>query len=214
MNNLRTWTKIWPACGIASIVLQLGGLLIHGYPGGNASADAVARWASTMDPARFAIGIYVEALGLLLFVIFFAGLANQLRADGGPGWLMGLGVVMVAIWSAAGILDNGVWTGLLDAGREGVDGRVLVTVRDVATDVFQASNLLLALAVICIGLASLTTRALPFRLGWAAAVIGLGLAVPPLSLPAAILLFLWIVVVAVFLFVRPPLAVAPPAPEL
>jgi hypothetical protein len=67
-----TRTRIAAALGLLSIILSLVGFTIHGYPAIGASGKEIAHWATTTDGQRFAFGIYVEALGLLLFLPFAA----------------------------------------------------------------------------------------------------------------------------------------------
>ena len=65
------WARVWPAFGIIGWVIVFTGFFIHGYPDIGASPQALAHWAAITDPTRFAIGIDVEAIGLLVFLFFF-----------------------------------------------------------------------------------------------------------------------------------------------
>jgi hypothetical protein len=205
------WARLWPAFGIIGWVIVFTGFFIHGYPDIGASPQALAHWAAVTDPTRFAIGIDVEAIGLLVFLFFFAWLCDVLRRSSGTSWLLTLALAAAVAWAAVGIATNGVWTAVLDSGKHGLDAQVLAGLRDVAQEFYNADNVLLAPAVVALGLAGLRATALPRWLAWSALVIGLAMAVPPLSLVVQVIFMVWVVVVVVLYLIRPPGAAAEPA---
>ena len=205
------WARVWPAFGIIGWVIVFTGFFIHGYPDIGASPQALAHWAASTDPTRFAIGIDVEAIGLLVFLFFFAWLCDVLRRSGGTSWLLTLALAAAVAWAAVGIATNGVWTAVLDSGKHGLDAQVLAGLRDVAQEFFNADNVLLAPAVVALGLAGLRATALPRWLAWSALVIGLAMAVPPLSFVVQLIFLVWVVAVAVLYLIHPPGATAEPA---
>lgn len=135
-----TWARAWAALGIISWVIAFIGLGIHGYPGMNANPQQLMAWATKTDATRFEIGITIEATGILLFVFFIAWLCQVIWRSGGHIWLLGVALVTTGMWAAGGIITNGVWTALLDAGKHGVAAGELTAIRDVAQEVFNADN--------------------------------------------------------------------------
>src|SRR5215211_4590048 len=67
-------TRVATALGLLSIILSVVGVTIHGYPAMDASGKEIVDWATTTSQQQFTIGIYVEALGTLLFLPFAAWL--------------------------------------------------------------------------------------------------------------------------------------------
>jgi len=79
-----------------------------------------------------------------------------------------------------------------------------VAIRDVAQETYNASNFILPLTVIAVGLANLRGTALPSWLAWAALVIGVLMVPPPLAMPLSLVFLLWVAVVSVYFVIRPP----------
>lgn len=184
------WAYVGPACGILFVVLSLLGLVIHGYP--SAGGNEIRHWVATTSPVRFGVGIWIEALGYLLLLPFAVWLARDVRRAGAFEWVADVAVGAAVLCVGSAILVNGIWTGLLDAGRAGVDSSVLVGIDNVANDTFQASNLFYGLFVLAIGVVAVMARSLPPWLAWSALLIGLAGIVPPLALPASLALLIWI----------------------
>ena len=205
------WARLWPPCGIAGWVVIFTGLFIHGYPDIGASPQAVARWAASTDSTRFAVGIDVEAIGHLVFLFFFAWLCDVLRRSGGTSWLLTLALAAAVAWAAVELAANGVWTAVLDSGKRGLDAQALAGLRDVAQEMY-ANNVLLAPALVALGVAGLRATVLPRWLTWSALVIGLAMAVPPLAQLVQLVLLVWVVVVAVLYLIRPVGVAAEPVP--
>ena len=205
------WARLWPACGIAGWVVIFTGLFIHGYPDIGASPQAVARWAASTDSTRFAVGIDIEAIGHLVFLFFFAWLCDVLRRSGGTSWLLTLALAAAVAWAAVELATNGVWTAVLDSGKRGLDAQALAGLRDVAQEMY-ANNVLLAPALVALGVAGLRATVLPRWLTWSALVIGLAMAVPPLAQLVQLVLLVWVVVVAVLYLIRPAGVAAEPVP--
>jgi hypothetical protein len=199
-----TRTRVAAALGLLSIIVSFVGFVIHGYPAIGASGKEIAHWAITTDGQRFAIGIYVEALGLLLFLLFAAWLWSVARgAEDGSGWLAMAGFGAATLYVGIGIMDNGIWSSLLDGARHGTDPQTLASIRDIAEYIFHGTYLFVGLFLVCTGYVLFHSRALPRWVGATAAVIGLGLLVPPLGDFPSLLLWLWTVVVSLYLLARP-----------
>lgn len=198
------WRRIGPAAGIVGWLVALAGYAGHGYPATGASGQALAQWASTTDPNRFAVGIYVEAVGILIVLVFYAWVFDLIRRGERPAWLPMFGFAMVVVWGAAGIFSNGVWTGLLDTGLRGADPQLLAALRDDAQESFNATYLFFGLGMVAAALATVRTNVLPVWLSWPALAIGVGLIIPATVNLAGLLVILWAFAVAILYLVRPP----------
>jgi cytochrome bd-type quinol oxidase subunit 2 len=196
--------RVAAALGLLSIVLAIIGFIIHGYPTIGASGQELVDWAATTDQQQFEIGIYIEALGYLLFLPFAAWLWAVARgAEDDPGWLVTAGFGAAALYVGISVVDNGVWSAVLNSARHGADPQTLASIRDVAQYIFYSTLLFGGLFFVSMGYVLFRTRALPRWVGATAAVIGLGLLVPPLALITALLVWIWTVVVSLYLLARP-----------
>ena len=202
--STTTRARLAGAAGLLSVVGTFAGLMIHGYPDIGASGSQIAHWATTTNQHQFAIGIYVEALSILLFLAFAGWLWSVAReAEGGSGWLATTGFAAGALYVCLGLTSNAVWWAVLDAGRRGTDALALAAVRDIAQHSFDTSNLFFGMSLILTGYVLFASRALPRLIGAAAAVCGLGLMVPQTVEMAMIPTFIWIAAVGIYLLVRP-----------
>jgi hypothetical protein len=202
--SARTWFRVGAASGIASVVIQVAGGVIHGYPRIGASKAELLSWASGTDETRFAIGLNIEAVGILLFLVFAAWLFQLLRQPSpGPDWLSSAAFGSAIVWVAMANPINEIWFAVLKAAKAGLDPQLIVVIRDLAQDTFNVSNLPLGLFVFANGAAVLRARSLPAWLGWVAIVAGAAIFIPVLSVPASLLFFLWILVVCTKEVVRP-----------
>jgi hypothetical protein len=195
-------TRIAAAVGLLSVVLSVVGFLIHGYPDVGAGGRALAHWAATRDQQQFAIGLYIEALGALLFLVFVAWLWSVTRdAEGGSGWLSTAGFAAGALYVVS-IIDNGIWWALLDAGRRGTAPQTLAAIRDVAQHIFDTSLLFGGVSLLLIAYVLFRTAALPRWVGAVTAVLGLLMLVPPIEF-GGLVVWVWPVVLGVYLLIRP-----------
>lgn len=186
------WFKVGAASGIATVVIQVIGIAIHGYPKNGASKSELQSWITATDETRFAIGIYVEAIGILLLIVFAAWIYTLLRGSDRVRWLALSSLGSALVWVAMGISINEIWFSVLKAGKAGVASDVVLVIRDLAQDSFNISNLPFGLFVLTTGAAAIVTKTLHPWLGWSAVVLGVAIFIPPLSLPGSLLFFLWI----------------------
>ena len=197
----RALLPVGPLAGILWVVLSTAGLLIHGYP--DNSEDAVAKWVANTDPTRFAIGIWLEAFAFMLFLPFAAWLVRTLRRPGAPRWPgdVAFGSAVLAIGS--GLLINGIWTAVLDAGRAGVEIGPVYALRVVAQDTFNASLPFYAFFALGVAVSAVAGKGLPRWLSWPAAAIGVVLLIPVAGFAGALALEVWTLVVCVIALRRP-----------
>ena len=199
-----TRTRVAAALGLLSVITKLAGFFIHGYPAIGASGKEIVHWATTTNERQFAIGIYIEHLGFLLFLLFAAWLWTVARdAEGGSGWLSTAGFGAAVLYVGAGLVGNGVWWAVLDGGRHGTSPQTLTTIRDVAQHIYDLSLLLPAVFLILTGYVLFRTRALPRLIGAAAVPIGVSILIPPIANGMHTFFFLWVVAVSLYLLIRP-----------
>jgi len=196
------WARIGPASGIAGWVISLVGYSIHGYPRTGASGQELAKWASTADPTRFAIAVDIEAIGILIILVFYAWLCDLIRRNGDLGWLAIFAFATVVVWGATGIFGNAVLVALIHADRSGVDAQILVAMNDVSDELLKATYLFFGLAMVAIAAAAYRGKALPNWLTWPALVIGVGLAIPATVNFAGLAVLLWAFAVSGLFLVR------------
>ncbi len=200
----RQLRRIGAATGILHVVLGLMGFFIHGYPEIGASPQQLSAWAASTSLARFQTGVYIEALGFLLLIPFAAWLYSLLRGtDRAAGWVLSTGFGAAVAFVAVTIPINEVWQAMLQGGQRGLDPRVMTAIRDIAQLTFNASFLFLGLFMLATGFLFVQTRLLSAFVGWSAVLIGAVLLVPPVAQTASLLFWLWVLVVSIFLLVRP-----------
>jgi len=188
------WKFAGPVSGILFVVLILVGLVIHGYPSG--TGTQMKHWIATTNSTRFNVGIWIEAIGYLFLLPFAAWLVRDLRRPGVNEWPGDVAFGAAVLCTGSAVLINGIWTGLFDAGRAGLDPNTLAGIGWVAMDGYAASNLFYGVFAIAAGAAAVMARSLPAWLAWAAVVIGVVIVIPPISMPAQLALLLWILAVA------------------
>jgi hypothetical protein len=200
--------RVGPATGIIGVVVVLIGYSIHGYPSMNATGSELVHWTRSTDPALFSLGIYLEGVGIILFLVFFTWLCAQLWATPSRPWLAAAAFGGALLWAGSSMLENAAFSALLSAGRSGVDAQGLAALHAVALNVGSPAGVSMGLAMIGTGLAGLEVKVLPPWLTWPGIAVGLGWAVPNQIVigVAGFALFVWIVAVALRSLVRPPAA--------
>lgn len=188
------WKFAGPACGILFVVLILAGLVIHGYPSG--TGTQMKHWIATTNPTRFKVGIWIEAIGYLLLLPFAAWLVRDLRRSGVTEWPGDVAFGAAVLLTGSAVLINGIWTGVFDAGRAGLDPNTVAGLGWVAVDAYAASILFYGVFAIAAGAAAVMARSLPPWLAWTAVVIGVLTLIPPSSMLAQLALLLWILAVS------------------
>ena len=190
--------------GLISIVITTVGFVLHGTLPMAETGPDVATWGAQTSESTFSLGIHIELLGYLLFLIFGAWLWSVVhRGSNGLDWLSMAGLMAGALFIGASSIDDGIWLALLSSARAGTDSQALALVRDVGEQVFNVSFMFFGLFAILIGSASLASRSLPRWAGGAAVALGVGTLVPPLALIGSLLLELWVVVLCLYVLVRP-----------
>jgi hypothetical protein len=213
----RLLERMGAACGILYVVLSILGNEVLGGAGGGpetgASAETIGAYYSSL-PAPGVMdwtALSLVVLALLCFMVFVVYLSSVLRrAEGEGGWLstaaLSGGLLTVAV-NLGGIPPS--LAALLIRMYEGLDPQVAAALFYVSDGahilVWVPTTFLFAPSAIVV----IHTRVLPRWLGWAAAVIAVGLPVnlvfaalgfaPPVFL---LLNLIWIIAVSVVLFMR------------
>lgn len=187
------WSSAGPVCGVLYVVFSVVGLVIHGYPSGTGAQ--VKHWIAAANGTRFGVGIWIEALGYLLFVPFAAWLARQLRRSGHAEWPADVAFGAAILCTGSALLINGLWTGVFDAGRNGADQTILAAAYYLTSDAYAASVPFYGLFLVAAGAAAVIARSLPPWLAWAAVVIGVLAVIPPTAMLASAALWLWVLAV-------------------
>jgi hypothetical protein len=199
-----TWTQRGAATGVLSVVVATIGYVLHGSLPMGKNGPAIMAWAAGVDQTRFTTGIYIELLGYLLFLVFAAWLWSVLRRpEQGTAWLAMTALVGATLSMGISALSDGLWLALLPGVHQGTPPQTLALLREAAEQIFDISFLFGALFTILVGVVVLRTRSLPAWIGVTALVLGVATLVPPIALPASLVWEVWIVVISVYLLVRP-----------
>lgn len=200
----RLWTRGGAAIGLLSIVITTVGFVMHAtLPMAETGTD-VATWAAQTNESTFSMGINIELLGYLLFLIFAAWLWSIVRRRAnGLDWLSMAGLLAGALFIGASSVDDGIWLALLSSAHAGTDAQALALVREVGEQVFNVSFIFIGLFAILIGSVSWAAGSLAWWVGGAAVALGVATLVPPSALIGSLLLEVWVVVLCLYVLVRP-----------
>ena len=202
------WSRVGPAAGLLFFPLIMLGFSIHGYPDIHPSDAQLAKWLAGVDQNTFQLGVYVEALGTVLFIPFAAWLFGHLKHGARESsWpavaMLGAG----AGWVILTLPINETWVGLVDRARKGLDIGVAQTVVSINQAWFEMTGIVFGLTLIAAGMAIVSGSAISRWAGWAAVVIGVGVVasvpVGAAATPAQLLGFLWFLVLGGYYTFRP-----------
>lgn len=204
----RVLDRVADAGGLLYVLLASVGFGVFVAPAlPDSGADPSAMLHRLQDhpvgPA-FWSGIALEAVGLLLLLLFAARLAARIRRGDPGGWLPGAVVGVAAAALAVKLASLAPVLAALHAGRYDASSvAALVDTNDVSDFVSTAVD---ATFVVLAGLGAWSTRALPRWLAGAGVGAGLavlvGLAVPGGFDSLQLLLFLWLVGTSGWLLLR------------
>lgn len=168
------WSRTGPAAGLLFFPVMLVGFSIHGYPNIRPSDSQLASWLSTVDATSFKSGVYVEAIGTVLFVLFAAWLYTRLRRGIRDSAAPAVAMLAAAItWTAATLPINESWVGLVDQGRKGLDIHAAQTVVSINQAWYDMTGIVLGFILLAAGVAIVSGEAMARWVGIAAIVIGL-----------------------------------------
>ncbi len=209
--NSNQWRRIGAAAGIAYPILQLlaQGLIQVGgaEPPFGAPAPQILEFFQNRNPSLFAVGGYLSALSLVVFLWFLGALWSELRAaEGGTGMLsaiaLGSGLVTVATYNSAG-----GWGLAMFRLGEGLDPQMAQMLFDQGNFAFASSWISLGSMVLAAGLLLRRAAHFPGWLGWGSVVLALGLFIgravwtSPIAFAPYVLFWIWMIVLGI-LFLR------------
>ena len=202
------WNRVGPVAGLLFFPLIMIGFSIHGYPDIAPTDAQLAKWLARVDQNTFRLGVYVEALGTVLFLPFVAWLFGHLKQGArDPSWPA---VAMLAAgvgWITVTLPINESWVGLVDRAGKGLDTGTAQTIVSINQAWFEMTGILFGVVLIAAGVAIIRGGAMSRWAGWAAVVIGVGMvaSVPfgAASTPAQLVEFLWFLVVGGYYTFRP-----------
>ena len=201
------WNRVGPAAGLLFFPLIMVGFSIHGYPDIAPSNAQLAKWLAGVDLNTFKLGVYVEALGTVLFLPFAAWLFGRLKQDGRDSWPAVAMLAAGAGWAVVTLPINESWVGLAERAGKGLDIGTAQTIVSINQAWFEMTGILFGLTLIAAGGAIIRGSAMSRWAGWAAVVIGVGVVasvpVGAASTPTQILGFLWFLVVGGYYTLRP-----------
>ncbi len=201
------WNRVGPAAGLLFFPLIMVGFSIHGYPDIAPTDTQLAKWLAGIDLNTFRLGVYIEALGTVLFLPFAAWLFGRLKQDGRDSWPAVAMLASGAGWAVVTLPINESWAGLVERAGKGLDIGTAQTIVSINQAWFEMTGILFGLTLIAAGAAIIRGSAMSRWAGWAAVVIGVGVVasvpVGAASTPTQILAFLWFLVVGGYYTVRP-----------
>lgn len=214
--NERSLRKLGAACGIFSVVLEVVGLgiavisspkLVDATLG--SSEREISRAFASPAATGVWVGLYLEVVGFLFFIIFAARLWHTLRrAEGGTGWISNAAFGAGLLFAGASLLALAFWSVQDYQAGPGVDVQVARLLTDLHIGTYYLSWVLQALFLAATTVVALGMRALPRWLGWSAAAISVA-SLAAVATPTgdfaeipAFLLLIWVVAVSVVLMRR------------
>lgn len=212
----RSLLRLGAACGIFSVVLEIVGIgvLVVSVPElvdarlGSSEQEIAQAFASPATTGVW-IGLYLQVITFLLFVVFVARLwATLRRAEDGTGWVSNIVLGAGLLFTGITLLALAFW-GVADyQAGPGVDVQVATVLNDLHLGTYALSWAVQALFLAATAVVALRTCALPRWLGWSAAAISVAslaaVASPTGNLVEipAFLFLIWVVAVSVVLIRR------------
>lgn len=212
MDELRVWRRIGALSGILALVFSVGGFALIGAAdlavAPDASTEEIAEKLRDGNESLALVGVYVDTIGSLFFLLFVAYLWSQLRTrEASTEWLATVALVAAVAMIVAGIGDKAAYYAIFTRADEGIDAEVAAGLYATASGFFVLFGIFAGLFALAASLAARRTAALPGWLGWAGIGIGLvGIATGAQGETAQLafpLFALWLVAVSVALLRRP-----------
>jgi hypothetical protein len=208
MDRTR-WERLAPLTGVLAFVLTVVGVILLDAPDFVEKPDEVARYYAD-DPGKIIAASYIGFLGTVAYIWFVGVLRSRLRRVEGPlGRLsaiaFGGGIVSAALFF---LIDAFNAAGAFRADEDGaINPAVAASLYDLSAVMINAAGI--ATSVLVLATSALALRAgvnvLPAWLGWIGVLIGIGL-LTPIAYIFLGLFLLWMLAVAVMLYLRPVLA--------
>lgn len=205
------WWWLGAVCGILYVVLEITGL---GFGIANSFADVtfdsskeeIARAFASPAATGAWIGIYLEVLSVLFFIVFAARLwATLRRAEGDPGWLSAAAFGAALVFATMTLVAFSTARAAAHWAGHGLDTQIPLALGEVGFAAYVLTWAVGALFLGAVAVVVLRSGALSRWLGWSAVVIAVAslaaVAVPtsgPAQLPAFLFL-IWVVAASIAL---------------
>jgi hypothetical protein len=193
--------RLVPLSGIVFVALILASVFTINPPGSNASASTVLTYYQVHHNATSASAL-LTGLGVIFGVLFFGYLREYLRQDRATRWLASTAFGGVLLFAAGGAISAGALLALGDQPHV-LDAAAAQTLNLIQSDVSGSfTQAGLAVFYLATAAAILRGRRLPAWLGWVSLVLGVLAASLVLSFIAFLATGLWVIVVAIMLWIR------------
>jgi len=214
----RRWERLAPLSGIVAVVLFVVGFLVFELvgdpPGSDETAEGYLSYFREDDGSIWG-GAWILLVGMFFFLWFLGSLrAAFSRAEGGVGRLTS--IAYTGGIGAALLLTGAVATQISGAiaadENENLSPQTAETLWWAGDGFFVAAGFFLAALYAASALITLRTRVLPLWLGIVSATLALASLVPFITW--AVVIFatpIWIIIVAIWLYIRPDAPAATPA---
>jgi hypothetical protein len=205
MDRTR-WERLAPLTGVLAFVLTLVSVILLDSPDFLEKPDEVAKYYAD-DPGKIIAASYIGFLGTVAYIWFVGVLRSRLRRVEGPlGRLsaiaFGGGIASAALFF---FIDAFNAAGAFRADEDGaIDPAVAASLYDMSSVMINASGFAASVLVLATSALALRTggTVLPSWLAWIGVLIGIG-CLTPIAYIFLGLYLLWILAVAVMLYVRP-----------
>ena len=193
--------RLMPLSGIVFVALVLASIFIENTPGSNASASTVLTYYQTHQNTTSASAL-LTGLAVIFALLFFSYLREYMRQDGATRWLASTAFGGVLLFAAGGAISAGSYVALGDQPHV-LSAAAAQTLNLIQNDVSNSfTQVGLAVFYLATGAAILRGRLLPAWLGWVSLVLGVLAATLILAFIAFVATALWVIVVAIMLWIR------------
>jgi hypothetical protein len=206
----RRWERYAPLAGVVAVILWVISIFVvesADAPDEDAGAQEIAAYFES-DGGTLLAGAFIFMVGTAVFIWFLASLRARLYwVEGGAGRItsivFGSGLVVAAM--SMGLMAPQAAGGLMaEETNAPIDPGAAQAFEALGDGFFVAAEATVFVFFIAVALAALRTRALPVWLGWASLVLGIVALVPWIGWAVYIWgLPLWVLVVSIWLFLRP-----------
>jgi hypothetical protein len=208
------WERLAPLSGVVAVILFVVGSIVFEVVGDTPDDDATAQQYLSYfrdEDGSIWVGAWIFLLGAAFFVWFLGTLRAALyRAEGGIGRIASIayagGVGAVLLFAA--VIAASISGAIAAEDGENLSPEAAQALWWVGNGFFVTATFFLAAFYAASAVLFVRTRVLPVWFGVVTAILALASAIPFISW--AVLLFatpLWTSIVAIWLFVRPPVIV-------
>jgi hypothetical protein len=162
--------------GIASIILSLGGFGLIGAAGfavQEGTIEEVSEIVSKTPPGQVLLGVSIDMIGSVFFVLFVAGLWARLRRwENSPAWLSAAALAAGILAVAASLIDKTLFFSLYSLSGEGLGAETARVLFLTARASFLLFGLFAGAMAGIAGVAIFRYRSFGVWLGWLGALAG------------------------------------------